>query len=85
MVGRYGTDYIARAATARIAIGANPPEDAVYMSSSADGSGQAGDPRWELASARTGTHALKSNELPDWGNWGIPLTVAAVRLRTTAD
>lgn len=40
VVGRYGTNYMARAATARIAIGANPPEDAVYMSSSADGSGQ---------------------------------------------
>jgi hypothetical protein len=40
VLGRYGTDYVARAATARIAIGANPPEDAVYMSSSADASGQ---------------------------------------------
>ena len=40
IVGRYGTNYMARAATARIAIGANPPEDAVYMSSSADGNGQ---------------------------------------------
>lgn len=39
-LGRYGTNYIARAVTARVAIGANPPEDAVYMSSSADGSGQ---------------------------------------------
>jgi len=39
VVGRYGTNYVARAATARIAIGANPPEDAVYMSSEADGSG----------------------------------------------
>jgi hypothetical protein len=41
VVGRYGTDYLARAITARVAIGANPPEDAVYMSSAADGSGQA--------------------------------------------
>ncbi len=40
-LGRYGTNYMARAVTARVAIGANPPEDAVYMSSSADGSGQA--------------------------------------------
>jgi hypothetical protein len=31
---------MARAVTARVAIGANPPEDAVYMSSSADGGGQ---------------------------------------------
>ncbi len=40
-LGRYGTNYMARAVTARVAIGANPPEDAVYMSSAADGSGQA--------------------------------------------
>jgi hypothetical protein len=40
VVGRYGTNYVARAATARIAIGANPPEDAVYMSSEADSGGQ---------------------------------------------
>ncbi len=43
VLGRYGTDFVARAATARIAIGANPPEDAVYMSSSADGTAQALD------------------------------------------
>lgn len=41
VVGRYETNYMARAVTARLAIGANPPEDAVYMSSSADGNGQA--------------------------------------------
>jgi hypothetical protein len=40
VLGRYGTNYVARAATVRIAIGANPPEDAVYMSSEADSSGQ---------------------------------------------
>ena len=28
-VGRYGTDYISRAITARLALGANPPEDAI--------------------------------------------------------
>jgi hypothetical protein len=40
VVGRYGTNYVARAATARVAIGANPPEDAVYMSSTTDSNGQ---------------------------------------------
>src|SRR5581483_3001642 len=30
-IGRYGTNYIVRAAIARFAIGANPPEDAVYL------------------------------------------------------
>jgi hypothetical protein len=39
-VGRYGTNYMARAITARVAIGANPAEDAVYMSNSTDADGQ---------------------------------------------
>jgi hypothetical protein len=38
-VGRYGTDYISRAITARLALGANPPEDAVYMTTFTDGDG----------------------------------------------
>jgi hypothetical protein len=39
-VGRYGTNYLARAVTARVAVGANPAEDAVYMSNSTDAGGQ---------------------------------------------
>jgi len=39
-VGRYGTDYMSRAITARLAVGANPPEDAVYLSTFADAAGQ---------------------------------------------
>jgi hypothetical protein len=39
-IGRYGTNYVARAAIARFAIGANPPEDAIYLNSSADSAGQ---------------------------------------------
>jgi hypothetical protein len=39
-VGRYGTDYMGRAATARLGLGANPPEDAIYINSTADGAGQ---------------------------------------------
>lgn len=38
-VGRYGTNYVARAAVARIGLGANPPEDAVYLSSYQDTAG----------------------------------------------
>ena len=38
-VGRYGIDYISRAITARLALGANPPEDAIYMSTFTDGDG----------------------------------------------
>lgn len=39
-IGRYGTNYGARAFIARFAIGANPPEDAVYLNCSADGTGE---------------------------------------------
>ena len=40
VLGRYGTNYNARAITARVAIGANPPEDAVYISDSTDANGK---------------------------------------------
>jgi hypothetical protein len=40
-IGRYGTNYVARAVTARVAVGANPAEDAVYINSSADSDGHA--------------------------------------------
>jgi hypothetical protein len=39
-VGRYGTDYMSRAITARLALGANPPEDAIYISTFTDSTGQ---------------------------------------------
>jgi hypothetical protein len=39
-VGRYGADYFARAAVARIGLGANPPEDAVYMHCHQDSDGR---------------------------------------------
>jgi hypothetical protein len=39
-LGRYGINYNARAITARVAIGANPPEDAVYISDSTDAEGK---------------------------------------------
>jgi hypothetical protein len=58
--------YVARAATARIAIGANPPEDAVYMSSSADGSGQALD-----GSTRYRMHFDASNLPPVLAFWSV--------------
>jgi hypothetical protein len=38
-VGHYGTDYQARAVIARGGLGANPPEDAVYLSATADARG----------------------------------------------
>lgn len=66
VLGRYGTDYVARAVTARIAIGANPREDAVYMSSSADGSGQAlnGSTRYRM-------HFDASNLPPVQAFWSV--------------
>jgi hypothetical protein len=42
-VGKYGTDYASRARVARGGLGANPPEDAIYMSCARDGSGAALD------------------------------------------
>jgi hypothetical protein len=39
-VGRYGTNYAQRAAVARIGLGANPPEDAVYMHCRVDAEGR---------------------------------------------
>jgi hypothetical protein len=39
-VGRYGTDYAARAAVAKIGLGANPPEDATYLHCDVDSAGQ---------------------------------------------
>jgi hypothetical protein len=30
-IGRYGNDYSARAVVARVGLGANPPEDAIYI------------------------------------------------------
>jgi hypothetical protein len=38
-VGKYGTDYVSRARVARGGLGANPPEDAIYMSCVQDSSG----------------------------------------------
>lgn len=40
VVGRYGTNYTARAAVARIGLGALPPEDAVYIHCEQDGTGK---------------------------------------------
>ena len=39
-VGRYGTNYTARAVIARIGLGALPPEDAIYVNCNVDSTGQ---------------------------------------------
>jgi hypothetical protein len=40
-MGRYGTDYAFRSVIAKIALGANVPEDAIYPRATADGEGKA--------------------------------------------
>lgn len=66
IVGRYGVNYTARAVTARVAIGANPPEDAVYVGTSADNSGQAlsGSMRYRM-------HFDASNLPPVLAFWSV--------------
>jgi hypothetical protein len=39
-MGKYGTDYLFRAAVALVGLGANLPEDAIYPMTATDGSGQ---------------------------------------------
>jgi hypothetical protein len=65
-IGRYETDYIARAAIARFAIGANPPEDAIYLNSSADAAGQllSGAKRYRM-------HFDKANLPPVRAFWSL--------------
>ncbi len=57
-VGRYGVNYMARAVVARVGLGANPPEDAVYLNCYRDPMGKA------LDSARSYRMHLEKNELP---------------------
>jgi hypothetical protein len=66
VVGRYGTNYAARAVTARVALGANPAEDAVYIGSSADAAGQA-----LIGSRRYRIHFEASALPPVLGFWSL--------------
>jgi len=65
-VGRYGTNYAARAAVARGGLGANPPEDAVYLSTTTDSTGQplTGANRYRM-------HFEKSNLPPVRAFWSV--------------
>jgi hypothetical protein len=65
-MGRYGIDYRRRAIVARLAIGANPPEDAIYISSATDsqGKGLNGSMRYRM-------HFEKSNLPPVQAFWSI--------------
>ncbi len=65
-IGRYGTNYMARAAIARFAIGANPPEDAIYLNSSADDGG-----RLLSGAARYRMHFDKASLPPVRAFWSL--------------
>ena len=65
-VGRYGTDYIRRAITARLALGANPPEDAVYLSNFTDSTGRPLE-----GSARYRMHFAKDRIPPVLAFWSL--------------
>ena len=67
-VGRYGTNYLARAVVARIGLGANPPEDAVYLNCNRDSSGASLD-----ASKRYKIHFDKSQLPPVDAFWSITM------------
>ena len=61
-VGRYGTDYEARAIVARVGLGANPPEDAIYLNCNEDSKGQPvdGARRYKLHFAKEQTPPVKA-------------------------
>jgi hypothetical protein len=65
-MGRYGTDYKRRAIVTRLAVGANPPEDAVDVSSTADAQGKAlnGSTRYRM-------HFEKSDQPPVHAFWSV--------------
>ena len=67
-VGRYGTNYLARAFVARVGLGANPPEDAVYLNCNLDSKGAALD-----GAHRYKIHFDKSQLPPVNAFWSITM------------
>lgn len=57
-IGYYGNDYTSRAIIARFGLAANPPEDAIYISSTGDSSGD------KLDGSRTYKVHFPAGELP---------------------
>jgi hypothetical protein len=64
--GRYGTNYVVRALTARYFLGILPTEDAVYLSAVHDGSGQPLD-----GSKRYTMHFEKGSTPPERAFWSL--------------
>ena len=67
-VGRYGTDYVARAFTARIGLGALPPEDATYKHCHQDSADRALD-----GSHQYRMHFEKSEIPPVRAFWSVTM------------
>jgi len=65
-VGRYGTNYAARAQVARIGLGANPPEDATYLHCHQDADGKPLD-----GSHRYRIHFAKGELPPVKAFWSV--------------
>jgi len=67
-IGRYGTEYLDRAAIAMIGLGALPPEEAIYASTSVDSKGAnlAGSGRYVI-------HFEKGDTPPAYAFWSITL------------
>jgi len=68
VVGRYGTNYLARAAVARMGLGALPPEDAVYIHCEQDASGKPLD-----GSHRYRLHFAKDQIPPVRAFWSLTM------------
>ena len=67
-VGRYGSDYRSRAEIARAGLGANPPEDAVYIAAASDGAGSPLD-----GSHQYRLHFAKASLPPVRAFWSLTL------------
>jgi hypothetical protein len=67
-VGRYGTDYQARAIIARIGLGANAPEDAVYLNCRVDAHGKPFDGNRVYR-----MHFAKDNMPPVHAFWSVTM------------
>ena len=67
-VGRYGTDYRARAIVARMGLGANAPEDAVYLNCRVDADGKPLD-----GSRSYRMHFAKDTKPPVRAFWSVTM------------
>ena len=67
-VGRYGTDYDARAIVARVGLGANAPEDAVYLNCTMDSVGKPLD-----GQRRYRMHFAKAEMPPVRAFWSVTM------------